>query len=170
VSLIAVVALVLATAAPVPSGYEGAVGALPPGHWALVSRVDLIDEHDGHTYGDRRIEIPRKPDADILTHEVGHVVAIAHPELEAAYLARFERRGDSHERWAEAYSAAVRGSGGRRGENAWFRDNVLVALDPPERPDAAPMPTLPPVELCDGDDGSGAIVHGCTNVPSSSVR
>jgi hypothetical protein len=94
VSLIAVVALVLATAAPVPSGYEGAVGALPPGHWALVSRVDLIDEHDGHTYGDRRIEIPRKPDADILTHEVGHVVAIAHPELEAAYLARFERHGN----------------------------------------------------------------------------
>src|SRR5262245_29801671 len=74
-----VVLAVLSSPASVPRGYEDAVASLPEAHWALVTRVVLLDHDDGAAYADRRIEIPRKPHHGILIHEVGHVVALAYP-------------------------------------------------------------------------------------------
>ena len=172
-TIVLALALVLASSGPpVPKGYEAAVALLPASHWALVTRVDLTGrDHHGDAYWDRRIEIPRHPDHLILIHEVGHVVAYAHPELEAAYCAEF---GGGHEEFAEAYRKVIQGRSIGKREAAWMRKHVLVELRQPAPvpAPAAPMPVIPTVAPCPGADKlpAGSIVHGCSTVPSGSVR
>ena len=111
----------------IPHGYEHAVAMLPAAHWAMVTRVDAnLPSGQGHTYSDRHIEVPNIPQPDVLIHEVGHVVALARPDLEDAYWQHVEHgQLDKHESFAEAYRATVQGRPHRATD--WMREHVLRA-------------------------------------------
>lgn len=160
-------------AVAVPHGYEQAVAMLPEHHWALVAQVDLVNRDDfGNTYHDRRIEIPRRADPKILIHEVGHVVAVARPDLEAEYIRRFwTGKHDPHEQFAEAYRAVIEGRSLDKDEARYMREHVLTARA--IEPAVSSIQAQRPVETsagCGGNLPSGSIVAGCSMVPNGSVR
>lgn len=100
-----------AMAASMARGYEATVREVPAWHWQYVTAVTLVDcEGCGATYWDRRIELPRRPEPDVLRHEVGHVVAMMRPDLEVAHWRQFVHRvRDIHESFAEGYRAHMEG-------------------------------------------------------------
>lgn len=148
-----------------PPGYEVAVDRMPWQHWALVTSVTLIDRKAyGATYWDRRIEIPRVPDNRVLWHEVGHVVALAYPELETIHWRQFTHRSpDIHESFADGYRAHIEGR--TRGTPEWeWWDGVVMRRDRPAVP-IPPSATIDPptVSVCTRTDvPAGSIVPGCT--------
>lgn len=151
-----------------PKGYENAARGVPAHQWAWVTKVDLVDRNDyGATYQDRRIELSRKADGSILTHEVGHVVAIMRPDLEAEYCSRY--RGtmrDCHERFAEAYRYVIEGRKMDADEARYMRDHVLTATERMVTIEGSIVSTVAPAAYnpC-GSIVQGEIVAGCTGLP-----
>lgn len=83
------IALAVVALAP-PQGYERAVAALPPGHWALV-RSATIDRTSGGQARRADLSIhltPHRRDAQ-LWHEVGHIVMYADATLERDWRTAF---------------------------------------------------------------------------------
>lgn len=163
---------------PIPPGYEQAVSRLPAGHWALV-RAAHADRPEGGQANRKRMEIRLPPggsDGD-LYHEVGHIVAWAHPEVAAAWRETFWPGGEiigtpsssygrtsPGEDFAEAYQQLLeqgRITDPRR--DAFMRERVLG-----RRPIPEPRPAMRPIAPC-GSLPSGSVVSGCSAVPSGSV-
>jgi hypothetical protein len=102
-----------------PPGYQHAVARLPARHWALVRSV-AVDRASNGQAGQADLSVhlpPADSNADgVLAHEVGHIVAYTHPDLERAWEQTFwpdgqplgqtvsrYARTNPREDWAETY-------------------------------------------------------------------